>query len=56
MKINMAAFHEPRRAVFICYSHIDNESPSESERWFDRSLTFVKPLIRQEALKVRSDQ
>jgi hypothetical protein len=56
MKINMAVFHNPQRAVFICYSHIDNESPSENERWLDRFLTFVKPLIRQEALKVWSDK
>ena len=47
---------DPNRAVFVCYSHLDNVGQSESERWLDRFLNFVKPLIRQEALNVWSDK
>ena len=43
-------------SVFICYAHEDNESTNLKERWLDRFLQFVKPLVRQEELEVWSDQ
>ena len=36
------------RAVFISYAHRDNESKDPKERWLDRFVEFLRPLIRQE--------
>jgi hypothetical protein len=47
---------DPARSIFLCYAHQDNESPNARERWLDRFLEFVKPLIRQEELRVWSDK
>jgi hypothetical protein len=44
------------RAVFISYAHADNESQNPKERWLDRFIEFLKPLIRQEDFTLCSDQ
>ena len=44
------------RAVFISYAHADNESPNRKERWLDRFIEFLKPLVRQEDFTLCSDQ
>jgi len=44
------------RAVFISYAHNDNESPNRKERWLDRFVEFLKPLVRQEDFTLCSDQ
>jgi hypothetical protein len=44
------------RAVFISYTHADNESPNHKERWLDRFVEFLKPLVRQEGFTLCSDQ
>jgi hypothetical protein len=35
------------RAVFISYAHADNASRNPKERWLDRFVEFLKPLVRQ---------
>jgi hypothetical protein len=42
--------------VFISYAHIDNESPNRKERWLDRFIEFLQPLVRQEDFTLCSDQ
>ena len=44
------------RAVFISYAHADNESNNPKERWLERFIQFIKPLVRQEEFTVCSDQ
>jgi hypothetical protein len=44
------------RAVFISYAHADNESGTPKERWLDRFVEFLKPLVRQEDFTLCSDQ
>jgi TIR domain len=44
------------RAVFISYAHADNESRNPKERWLDRFVEFLKPLVRQENFTLCSDQ
>jgi CHAT domain-containing protein/TIR domain-containing protein len=44
------------RSVFISYAHTDNESPNRKERWLDRFVEFLKPLVRQEDFTLCSDQ
>jgi len=44
------------RAVFISYAHADNESRNPKERWLDRFIEFLKPLVRQEDFTLCSDQ
>jgi len=44
------------RAVFISYAHADNESPNRKERWLDRFIEFLQPLVRQENFILCSDQ
>ena len=44
------------RAVFISYAHADNESRNPKERWLDRFVEFLKPLVRQEDFTLCSDQ
>jgi hypothetical protein len=46
----------PTRAVFISYAHADNESRNPKERWLDRFVEFLKPLVRQEDFTLCSDQ
>lgn len=43
-------------AVFISYAHADNVSNNPKERWLDRFLVFLRPLVRQEDLAVYSDR
>ena len=43
-------------AVFISYAHADNESRNPKERWLDRFVEFLKPLVRQEDFTLCSDQ
>jgi hypothetical protein len=42
--------------VFISYAHADNESQNLKERWLDRFVEFLRPLVRQEDLTVCSDR
>lgn len=58
MKVNMATIHDRQlsRAVFISYAHADNESADPKQRWLDRFLQFLKPLVRQQDLTTWSDQ
>jgi hypothetical protein len=44
------------RAVFISYAHADNESSNRKERWLDRFIEFLQPLVSQEKFKFCSDQ
>jgi hypothetical protein len=44
------------RPLFISYAHTDNESPNRNERWLDRFVEFLKPLVRQEDFTLCSDQ
>ncbi|MBV8275067.1 MAG: TIR domain-containing protein, partial [Verrucomicrobia bacterium] len=44
------------RAVFISYAHADNESLNPKERWLNRFVDFLKPLVRQEDFTLCSDQ
>jgi len=46
----------PLDSAFICYSHEDNQSSNSKERWLDRFLQFIRPLTRQEQLRVWSDK
>lgn len=47
---------DPAQSVFICYAHQDNDSSDNRKRWLDRLLQFLKPMVRQENLKVWSDE
>ena len=47
---------QSNRAVFISYARADNESRNPKERWLDRFLEFLKPLVRQEDFTLCSDQ
>jgi hypothetical protein len=42
--------------VFISYAHADNKSLNSKERWQDRFVEFLKPLVRQEDFTLCSDQ
>jgi serine/threonine protein kinase len=46
----------PVRAVFISYAHADNESPNRKERWLDRFIEFLQPLVSQENFTLCSDE
>jgi hypothetical protein len=52
----MQTLHDSRRAVFINYSHFDNEDSSPKNRWLDRLLQMLRPLVNQEELTHWSDQ
>jgi hypothetical protein len=41
----------PREGVFISYAHADNDSRNPEERWLDRFVEFLKPLIRHRAIQ-----
>jgi len=43
-------------AVFISYAHADNESRNPKERWLDRFIEFLQPLVSQENFTICSDQ
>jgi hypothetical protein len=43
------------RAVFISYAHADNESPNRKERWLDRFIEFLQPLVSQVNFTLCSD-
>jgi len=43
-------------SAFICYAHQDNDSSNLKERWLDRFLQFIKPMVRQKDLNVWSDR
>ena len=47
---------EKSTSAFICYAHQDNEDKNPKLRWVERFLQFIRPLTRQENLKVWSDQ
>ncbi len=44
------------RVVFISYAHADNEGRNPKERWLDRFIEFLQPLVSQENLTLCSDQ
>jgi hypothetical protein len=44
------------RAVFVSYAHADNERRNPKERWLDRFIEFLEPLVRQEDFTLCSDQ
>jgi TIR domain-containing protein len=44
------------RAVFISFAHTDNESPNQKERWLDRFVEFLQPLVNQEEFTLCSDR
>ena len=44
------------RAVFISYAHTDNESENPKNRWLDRFIEFLQPLVSQEDFTLWSDQ
>ncbi len=46
----------PGTRCFISYAHADNESPNRKERWLDRFVEFLQPLISQENFTLSSDQ
>lgn len=52
----MEALHNATGAVFINYSHFDNEDNNPECRWLDRFLQMLKPLVSQEELTHWSDQ
>jgi len=43
-------------AVFISYAHADNDSRNPKERWLDRFIEFLQPLVSQENFTLYSDQ
>jgi len=43
-------------AVFISYSHADNQSSDPQRRWLDRFIEFLQPLVSQENFTLCSDQ
>jgi TIR domain len=51
-----SAISGPQGAVFICYAHTDNQSQDPKQRWLDRLLEFLQPLVRQQALTIWSDE
>jgi len=42
--------------VFICYARADNDSVNPSERWLDRLLIHLQPLVLQGQVSTWSDQ
>jgi len=56
MPEQMAAIFDQNRALFMSYAHADNESDDPKERWLDRFLQLLKPLVRQQDLTVWSDK
>ncbi|MEQ1909603.1 MAG: toll/interleukin-1 receptor domain-containing protein [Vicinamibacterales bacterium] len=42
-------------AVFISYAHQDNDSTNQQERWLERLLQHLTPLVRQHKIRVFSD-
>jgi hypothetical protein len=41
---------------FISYAHADNESLNAGERWLDRVLAHIKPLVHQKTITTWSDK
>jgi hypothetical protein len=52
----MNTLHDKERAVFINYAHADNDDTNPKNRWLDRFLEMVKPLVCQEELTHWSDR
>jgi internalin A len=44
------------RPVFISYAHTDNQSRNPKERWLNRFIEFLKPLVRQDNFTLCSDR
>jgi len=53
---DISAIHDLNRSVFVCYARADNEANEAKNRWLDRFLQFLRPLVRQENLTVWSDK
>jgi hypothetical protein len=45
-----------KKSLFICYARQDNEAPDLKDRWLDRFLQFIKPIVRQREINVWSDK
>jgi len=48
--------HPNPRRVFIIYAEADNKSRNPKERWLDRFIELVKPLIREGDFTLCSDE
>lgn len=53
---SLASIVDEYGAIFICYAHADNESQDPKQRWLDRLLEFLQPLVRQQLLTTWSDK
>ena len=53
---SVVSMYHDRGAAFICYAHADNQSEDPKQRWLDRLLEFLQPLVRQQRLKTWSDE
>ena len=42
--------------IFISYAHKDNEDANASNRWLDRLLEHIQPLVMQDQVHIWSDQ
>jgi hypothetical protein len=42
--------------VFICYAHSDNESDKPNERWLERLLQHLQPLVDRDLISCWSDK
>jgi hypothetical protein len=56
MPQEIAAVLDEHSSIFISYAHADNESEDPKQRWLDRFLQFLGPLVRQQDLTVWSDK
>lgn len=56
VRYSLAALVYEHGAVFICYAHADNQSQDPKQRWLDRLLEFLQPLVRQHLLTTWSDK
>ena len=55
-KESQSVLPQERFQVFVCYAHVDNESPDKRERWLDRLVEFLAPLTRQGVIEPWSDK
>jgi hypothetical protein len=53
---DLSSIFDRERSFFVCYAHEDNASSDPRQRWLDRLLQFLRPLVRQEGLKTWSDK
>lgn len=53
---SISAAKKQRATVFISYAHKDNISEFSDQRWLDRFLQHLAPIVKQEFVEVWSDQ